>query len=32
VLRADTAGVVAAALLAFGAGGWGFNLDGRGLR
>jgi 16S rRNA (uracil1498-N3)-methyltransferase len=27
VLRAETAGVVAAALLAFGAGGWGFTLD-----
>jgi 16S rRNA (uracil1498-N3)-methyltransferase len=26
VLRADTAGVVAASLLAFGAGGWGFTL------
>lgn len=26
VLRAETAGVVAAALLAFGAGGWGFTL------
>ena len=32
VLRADTAGVVAAALLAFGAGDWGFTLDGRSLR
>ncbi len=29
VLRAETAGVVAASLLAFGAGGWGFTLDGR---
>jgi 16S rRNA (uracil1498-N3)-methyltransferase len=29
VLRADTAGVVAAALLAFGAGEWGFTIDGR---
>jgi 16S rRNA (uracil1498-N3)-methyltransferase len=27
VLRAETAGVVAATLLAFGAGGWGFTLD-----
>jgi 16S rRNA (uracil1498-N3)-methyltransferase len=27
VLRAETAGIVAAALLAFGAGGWGFTLD-----
>lgn len=27
VLRAETAGVVAASLLAFGAGGWGFTLD-----
>lgn len=27
VLRAETAGVVAAALLAFGAGGWGFTLS-----
>ena len=29
VLRAETAGVVAASLLAFGAGGWGFTLTGR---
>ncbi len=28
VLRAETAGVVAASLLAFGAGGWGFTLSG----
>jgi len=28
VLRAETAGVVAASLLAFQAGGWGFTLDG----
>jgi 16S rRNA (uracil1498-N3)-methyltransferase len=28
VLRAETAGVVASALLAFQAGGWGFTLDG----
>jgi 16S rRNA (uracil1498-N3)-methyltransferase len=28
VLRAETAGVVAASLIAFGAGGWGFTLDG----
>lgn len=28
VLRAETAGVVAASLLAFGAGGWGFTLGG----
>ncbi len=28
VLRSETAGVVAAALLAFQAGGWGFTLDG----
>ena len=28
VLRAETAGVVAASLLAFGAGGWGFTLHG----
>ena len=28
VLRAETAGVVAARLLAFQAGGWGFTLDG----
>lgn len=28
VLRAETAGVVAASLLAFGAGGWGFTLRG----
>ena len=28
VLRAETAGVVAASLLAFGAGGWGFTLAG----
>ncbi len=28
VLRAETAGVVAASLLAFGAGGWGFTLTG----
>jgi RsmE family RNA methyltransferase len=28
VLRAETAGVVAAALLAFPAGGWGLTLDG----
>jgi 16S rRNA (uracil1498-N3)-methyltransferase len=27
VLRAETAGTVAAALLAYGAGGWGFTLD-----
>jgi 16S rRNA (uracil1498-N3)-methyltransferase len=27
VLRADTAGVVAASLIAFGAGGWGFTLS-----
>jgi 16S rRNA (uracil1498-N3)-methyltransferase len=27
VLRGETAGIVAAALLAFGAGGWGFTLD-----
>ena len=27
VLRAETAGIVAAALLAYGAGGWGFTLD-----
>ena len=27
VLRGETAGVVAAALLAFGAGGWGFTID-----
>lgn len=32
VLRGETAGVVAASLLAFGAGGWGFSLDGRGTR
>jgi 16S rRNA (uracil1498-N3)-methyltransferase len=32
VLRADTAGVVAAALLAYGAGGWGFALDGSSAR
>ena len=30
VLRAETAGVVAAALVAFGGGGWGFTLDGDG--
>jgi 16S rRNA (uracil1498-N3)-methyltransferase len=29
VLRGDTAAVVAGALLAFGAGGWGFTLDGQ---
>jgi 16S rRNA (uracil1498-N3)-methyltransferase len=29
VLRGETAGVVAASLLAFGAGGWGFSLDGQ---
>ena len=29
VLRAETAGVVAASLLAFGAGGWGFTLHGQ---
>jgi 16S rRNA (uracil1498-N3)-methyltransferase len=28
VLRAETAGVVAASLISFGAGGWGFTLDG----
>jgi hypothetical protein len=28
VLRAETAAVVAASLLAFGAGGWGFTLGG----
>jgi RsmE family RNA methyltransferase len=28
VLRAETAGVVAASVLAFQAGGWGFTLDG----
>lgn len=28
VLRAETAGVVAASLMAFGSGGWGFNLTG----
>ena len=32
VLRAETAGVAAATLLAFGAGDWGFTLDGRGNR
>jgi 16S rRNA (uracil1498-N3)-methyltransferase len=29
VLRGETAGIIAAGLLAFGAGGWGFTLDGR---
>ena len=29
VLRAETAGVITASLLAFGAGGWGFTLNGR---
>jgi 16S rRNA U1498 N3-methylase RsmE len=29
VLRGETAGVVAAALLAFGGGGWGFTMDGQ---
>ena len=29
VLRGETAGVLAAALLAFGAGGWGFTIDGQ---
>jgi hypothetical protein len=27
VLRAETAGVVAASILAFGAGGWGFTVN-----
>jgi 16S rRNA U1498 N3-methylase RsmE len=29
VLRGETAGVLAAALLAFGAGGWGFTIGGQ---
>jgi 16S rRNA (uracil1498-N3)-methyltransferase len=29
VLRSETAGVVAASLLAFGSGGWGFTMDGQ---